>query len=205
MRTLAVLSTVLLLGVPSQASADVMAITPDLVARISALAKAARDKSPTDPRAAADAFSIAFNGTFGDVAPISLEVSTHKDLGIQFLTPIVATASAFRAALMNLEPLPTEAATQDVVLYVTPKTMLAPSITRIVVFRGDQQIPALTSALAPKEYQNRLGAKTEIIAGQLTYPTTLFDGSGPVKVLCYTAEGLFREWSITAAWAKEVK
>lgn len=193
------------LSAPPTASADILAITPELLAKFTDLAKAARSKHPTDPAAASDAFNAEVGPTFGDLSPISLEVDAGKDISIRFLTPVLGLATAFRVALLQLEPFPTKAPFEEVVLYITPKTMLAPSVTKVVVFHGDDQVEPTSSALEAKEYSNRLGAKTTIAVGHLTFPAKIFDGTKPVKVLCFSNAGMFKQWSITAEWAKEVK
>jgi hypothetical protein len=192
------------------AHAQVIDLSPEVVAKIKGLADAARFKHPTSPTEAASAFGTAFNGEFGDVTPYESRLEDSKDLLVQILTPLVLYAAGVRTSIEKFEPVRDPVRTEAifggdpvVTINVTPRTMTAPNIERMLVFRDDKPVP-MSSALAPRTFQNRLGGSVTLGQGFVAVPVSAFLPGGTVKIVAIATPKNF-EWTIDSETLKKFK
>ncbi len=174
---------VLLIG-SSASAGPITVITPELFAKVKALAAQARSKHPTSPTSASDEFVALFNGEFGDVTPSEAWISMSDDLIARVHTPFTELRIAFQSALNKLEPLPNEPLDPVIAVVVSPRQMTSANVTRVVLFRGTEEVkPIAGGDFGPREYSNRMGAKTTLNAGTTLFPVSAFAPGADVKIL----------------------
>jgi len=203
MKVLATAFTLVLMS-PHSAQADIVRLTPDLLQTVEALAAAARQKNPANPTQAANEFFNAFDAAFGTPSTSATTVLVRKDLVVLFTTPLERLKGNYVDALRELRDFP-KTPDDRVILTIAPQTMGAPNIERVVLFHGDRQVPAVVDQLAPREFRNSFGAATRLGAGSVAYPPAVFDGTQPVRLLCFGDGRTVVEWTLSVADAKKVR
>jgi len=189
------------LGFAHAAHAELTILTPEVARKIHALAEAAREAHLTSPNAAALAFNISFNGTFSDVTPVDLHIVNTPALSVVMGTPLMHARTVLFSALQQLLDLPS---TDDllqlnaVVVTVEPRQHDAPNVSRVMLFRGDQQIEPRSSDLAPQLYRNAFGAEFQLNAGVVTFPPEALQPGPELRVLLLTS-GVPIEWRLPAS------
>lgn len=198
-------SLVVVLLFLGRAEAQPVDVTPEANAKAVRLAEAARAQSPGAPDAAAVEFYRAWDAEFGAASnPISLFIHVERELSIAMTTPMMRLREQIGRAVGRLEPLPSPPQ-PGVVVRIQPRATTAKNIDRVVALKGSSPVDPLETKLVPTDFKTRNGGAVTLNAGTVTFPTSMFDGSADVTVICYDAIGVASKWTMAASGTKALQ
>ena len=188
-----------LCGVNS-ARAELTSITPELIQKVWSMADSAKRAHPTSPNDAGASFIAEFNGEFGDITPVDLHIVSTPQLAIVMTTPLSQLRAFLVSALARLEPLPEPKTLliRSVRIDIQPSQRTARNVTRVVVFRGNDELQPIRNTLAPRAFTTGVGAQVMLNAGAVEFGEEALQPGPPLRIVCLN-DGPPIEWSLSSA------
>jgi len=106
-------------------------------------------------------------------------------------TPLVAAATIVANELETAESiqLPPAESLDVVSIYIQPRMVSSPNVTRILLAKSaSESVQALSTLLRPTEFKNRLGSSFTRTSGIVSFPRAAFDGK-PMTLTMITDGG----------------
>ncbi len=158
-------------------------------ATVNALAASAAQAAGGDAKKATDIFTADVKARIGEFYPFAPALYSNDDLSILAVPPMALATTQLRERLRKFEPVGTIDLLPGVAITVSPLTVRAPKIVKIVVHRDGTMIQPMVSTLSPTVLQNAMGAKFDSSSGVLIYPIEAFRPGGLVTVTAVPETG----------------
>ncbi len=185
-------------------AAPLIEVTPEVFAKVRAMAQQARDKHSKSPTDAAQEFNDLFEAEFGEVMPKEAVIMLTDGVGVLLHTPISSLRDSVEYALLKDEPIPEMPAKARVIVSVHPRQMLTPNVRQVVLYRGTRKIAPVENDFGPKEYSTRSGSKSLVGTGTVAYPFAAFAPGADVRLVLIT-DGKPIEWRWSAGAQSALK
>jgi hypothetical protein len=166
---------------PAQGNITMEALRP--------LVTAAAAEANNHPEKTVDALDKAVRARWGEFDNKVVVLFNTKALTAILSGPYVNYRYELQAALRKMNPINDLPFEDYFTIEVAPYQIDSPDIEKIVVQRDGQTIEPLANELQPKEFATRLGGKTMLHAGRITYPLNAFAPNGMVTVTLIPASG----------------
>jgi hypothetical protein len=144
---------------------------------------------PNDESALLRAIDGLAKGTATGLWHLATEVHASNDLSIGLLPPYTAYRRELVEKMRKMEPLDDAIWVDAIQVFVSPRTLDAPDIVKIVVQRDGKVIEPTGRMLTPGVMTTRMGAKREIHSGVVLYPCSAFAPGATVKVTAIPETG----------------
>jgi hypothetical protein len=143
----------------------------------------------TNPPPSEGAFFLALDQFVGTeiIPPFktgAIPIESSGAISIVLLPRYAAYHLALEEALRKMEPIDAIQIFEGHAVLVSPSQMDAPDIIKVVLQKNGEIIPPMLNNLAPKAFQNRMGATTMLHVGAVMYPCSAFT---PGAVITITA------------------
>jgi hypothetical protein len=121
------------------------------------------------------------------------------------MSPYLNYRFGFSEALRKMEPLETVPFAPWMSVVVTPETINAPDVIKVVVTRNGQLVTPVSSTLSPREFRNNFGAATTLHAGYVAFPREAFAPGGLVVVTLIPESGQNMVTPLKVEWLDRFK
>jgi hypothetical protein len=116
-------------------------------------------------------------------------VFSDNGLSIALEMPYQGYRFGMLEALRKRDPVDAVSVPTFGAIVVSPSTIDAPDIVKLVLERDGKVVPPIVNLLEPSTMTTRLGVKAVLHAGLVTYPCSAFDPDATVRVIAIPAYG----------------
>ena len=127
---------------------------------------------------------MGFNEEFwpANSTPGTLDIISSDELIVSVTARYALYRFALADSIRKMEPIEKAPIPGGHLVSVTPRTMDAPDIIKVVVQRNGVTVEPIATDLKPKAFSNRMGASTTLHAGTMMFACSAFAPNGIVTI-----------------------